>query len=128
MARVVALLLLVWEPLRFASEALGVFTTIPYRGILAVLELVAHGLVAALAAAAGLALWNGAPDARRLASLAILASLARVIQSLYWSRLPNSTMPGDEPRILTIALVVASLMLLALWTSHAKRPQRDSTP
>lgn len=125
MPRVVALLLLVWEPLRFASEALGVFATIPYRGILAVLELVAHGGVAALAAAAGLALWNGAPDARRLASLAILASLARVIQSLYWSRLPSSTMPGDEPRMIGTVLVVSSLALAALW---ARRPTRSQDP
>ena len=125
MARVVALLLLVWEPLRFASEALGVLATIPYRGLLAIIELLAHGVVAALAAAAGLALWNGAPDARRLASLAILASVARVIQSLYWSRLPSSTMPGDEPRIIGTVLVVSSLALLALW---ARRPKRTQDP
>lgn len=123
MARIVALLLVLWEPLRFTSEALAVFATLPYRGLLAFVELLAHGVVAALAAAAGLALWNGAHDARRVATIAILASVLRVIQSLYWSRLPGSTMPGDEPRVIGIALIAATLALLALWTGRTRGPQ-----
>ena len=96
MLRIVAVLLIAWEPARFAIEALTVVPTIAYRGAAAALELAIHGCVAALAAAAGLALWNAAPDGRKLATIAVAASLLRTIQSLYWSSLPNDTPPGDE--------------------------------
>src|SRR5688500_8374224 len=96
MIALVAALLVFLEPLRFAAEALAVIPTITYRGVLALIELVAHGLVAALSAAAGLSLWNGSPDGARLARVAIVAVTARSIQSLTWTVLPNNTPPGSE--------------------------------
>ena len=110
--RVVAVLLLVLEPLHFAVEGLTVLSTIPYRGPAAALELVLHGLVAALCAAGGLALWNAAPAARAIATAAIVASLVRVVQSLYWSVLPNNTAPGDEPLVAFTAGVAGGIALL----------------
>ena len=64
----VATLLMFLEPLRFAAEALMVFPTIGYRGPLAMVELVAHGVVAALSASAGFALFNKSPDGGRLSA------------------------------------------------------------
>ena len=58
MRRFIAALLVFWEPMRFATEALSVLSTITYRGAVAALELILHGCVAALCAAAGLSLWN----------------------------------------------------------------------
>jgi hypothetical protein len=114
----VAALLLAWEPLNFAPEALLVLPSIGYRGWIAAVELAVHAAVAALAAAAGLALWNGSPDGKRLATIAIVAALARNVQSLYWSALPNATLPGDETLTAGITLFVGAL---ALATLHVAR-------
>lgn len=120
MAESAIALLLFLEPLHFASEALTVLPTIAYRGAAAAVELVVHGLVAALCAAAGLSLWNGSPDARRLATAAIVAAIGRTLQSLYWSALPNDTRPGDEPIVAAIAIGVGIIALVLV-----RRPRRD---
>ncbi len=120
MLRFVAVLLIAWEPLRFAGEALQVVPSIPYRGWLAAVELLAHAGAAALSAGAGFALWNGTPDARRIATFAILVLMARAVQSLYWSVLPNNTMPGDEPFTLAVALIAGAVMLAVVrWRARA---------
>ena len=108
------MLLIAWEPLRFAGEALQVVTSIPYRGWLAAVELLAHAGAAALSAGAGFALWNQTPDARRIATFAIVALMARAVQSVYWSVLPNNTMPGDEPLSIGVALLAGGLRLAAI--------------
>jgi hypothetical protein len=120
--RLIAALLITWESLRFALEALTVFATIPYRGAAAAIELVIHGLVAALAAAAGLALWNSAADGRRLATLAVIAVVLRTIQSLYWSSLPSNTVPGDETLIASVALLFGTIAVLMIqWRAENSR-------
>ena len=114
MIRALGALLLFWEPLHFAAEALGVLPTIAYRGGLAIAELILHGIVAALSAAAGLALFNGSPDGRRLATVAVIAVAARTIQSVYFSVLPNNTAPGAEPVYAGVAIVAAGVAVLVL--------------
>ena len=114
MLRLLIVLLIVWEPLHFAAEAIGVLPTIAYRGALAILELTVHGVVAAVSAAAGLALFNGAPDARRLATFAVIGVAARTVQSLYWSVLPNNTTPGAEPVFAGVAIVAAGVAIVVL--------------
>ena len=120
MIAIVAALLVFVEPLRFAAEALAVFPTISYRGTLAVIELITHGLVAAASAAAGLSLWNGSPDGARLARFAIVAVTARSIQSLSWSVLPNNTPPGSELLFGGVAIVTSAIGLLMV--SRMSRP------
>lgn len=114
MSRIVAALLIFFEPLRFGVEALTVIPTISYRGPLAMLELVVHGLVAALSAAAGFGLFNNSPDGPRLGRVAIVAVTARAIQSMTWSVLPNNTPPGSEllSAGVTIAIAVVALIIL----------------
>ena len=118
MRRLIAALLVFWEPLRFATEALSVVSTIAYRGIVAAVELVLHGCVAALCAAAGLAFWNSGPDRRRLAILAVIAAVARGLQSLYWSVLPDNTPPGDEFTRAAIMLIVGAAMIVLILSSR----------
>jgi hypothetical protein len=110
--RVIAALLLMLEPLHFAGEGLSVLSTIAYRGTIAALELVVHALVAALGAAGALALVNGAPSGRVIATTAIAASALRAWQSLYWSALPNDTPPGDESLVALTTVVVAAIALV----------------
>jgi hypothetical protein len=114
MIRLLAILLILWEPLHFAAEALGVLPTIAYRGALAIAELVLHGIVAALSAAAGLALFNGSPDGRRLATFAVMAVAARTIQSQYFSVLPNNTTPGAEPVYAGVAVGIAVVAMVVI--------------
>jgi hypothetical protein len=114
MVRVLGAVLIFWEPLHFAAEALGVLPTIAYRGALAIAELILHGVVAALSAAAGLALFNGSPDGRRLAAVAVIAVAARTIQSQYFSVLPNNTTPGAEPVHAGVAVVAAAVAILVV--------------
>ena len=64
--------------------------------------------------AAGLALFNGAPDARRLATFAVIGVAARTVQSLYWSVLPNNTTPGAEPVFAGVAIVAAGVAIVVL--------------
>jgi hypothetical protein len=119
--KIVAALLIFWEPLRFAAEALMVLPTIGYRGALAALELAVHGGVAAVCAAAGFGLLNASPDSRRLAAIAIVAAVLRVIQSLYWSVLPNNTVPGDQPLIAALAVIAGVSALAVLRGAAARR-------
>lgn len=119
--RVIAVLLLAWEPLNFAIRGLQVLPTLAYRSWLASAELAVHGLVAVFCAAAGMLLWNGSPDARRLAHLAVAVSAARVVQSQYWSALPGSTVPGDE-WIHALAAVVTGAALSAVLHLSGRKP------
>ena len=121
MIGVVAALLLFWEPLSFAVEALTVLPTIAYRGWVPALELAAHAAVAALTAAGGLALWNRASDARRIATIAIVASVARNIQSQYWSALPSATPPGDEPLTAGIVVLIGAAALAVLHVARSTK-------
>ena len=115
-------MLLLWEPIHFASEALTVLPSIAFRGVTPAIELLVHGLVAALAAAGGLALWHGAPSAARVGSAAVAAAAGRTIQSLYFSTLPHNVMPGDQSSIAAAALVTAAIALIAIRRSE--RPSR----
>ena len=117
MIRVVAALLLIWEPLNFAVGALTALPTIGYRGWMAATELAAHGVVAAVATAAALALWNRTPAARRLASIAIVLSVARTMQATWWSALPSATVPGSQSFIVLLTILVGAISLAIVNTS-----------
>ena len=73
-----------------------------------------HGGVAALCVMAGFALLNAAPDATRLARIAIVVAFARVLQSTWWSALPSNVAPGDEWRTITVAEIVGELAFVAV--------------
>ena len=122
----IGLLLLVWEPLNFAVRGLQVLPTLAYRCWAASLELGAHGLIAAFCAAAGMMLWNGAADARRLAQVAIVVSVARVLQSVYWSALPNDTVPGQEWIQAAAATAIGITLSVILHLGGATRSGRPS--
>lgn len=94
--------------------------TLRARGAAAAIELTLHAVVAVVSAAAARALWDQAPAASRLATVAILAVAIRSVQSLYWSVLPSNVVPGSAPLIAAITLVVAGLALAVLL-----RPSRD---
>lgn len=104
--------LLAWVPLNFAAELASVLPSLGVRGAAAVVEVLAHGAVAALAFAAGWAIWSGHADVAGFASLAVAGSTLAAIQSLFWSTLPSQTVPGDE---LPLALLFAAHGSAWLW-------------
>jgi hypothetical protein len=86
------------------------------RGPAGAAELLAHAVVTALAVAAEWGLWIGNPAAPALAVLAVGASAAISIQSLYWTWLPHNIMPGDR-----LPLAVLAVAHAACWTIYLRR-------
>lgn len=115
-----ALFLFIWEPLRVASEFTQSLSTIGMRGGPAVVELIAHAIVAAIAVAAAWSLWNGAHHGPAMAIVALILSAAASVQSLYWSRLPHQTPPGAQLPLATIAVAHA-----AAWVAYLSHHQHD---
>jgi len=111
--------LLVWVPINFAAELATSLPGLGFRGPLAVLELVVHALAAALAVAAGLALWRGSDDTT-LAAAAVVVAAAIAIQSLYWTTLPGQTMPGDK-----LPLSILAAAHAAVWVWYLRRRGRS---
>ena len=113
---VLAVFLFVWEPLRIAEEITQSLPTIGMRGGLAVGELLAHAIVAAVAVAAAWSLWNGADHGPFLATIAVSLSAAVSVQSLFWTRLPQQTAPGAQWPFAILALAHA-----AGWIVYLRR-------
>jgi hypothetical protein len=114
--RVLAVLLFVWEPMRVATELLTSMPTLGMRGPIAIAELAAHAVAAAIAVAAGRALWTGAPHGPSLAIAALVASTAVSLQSLYASALPQQTSPGQHLPFAILAVIYA-----AGWIAYLRR-------
>jgi hypothetical protein len=119
MLGVLIAVLLVWMPLTFAGEIAATLPSLWMRGPATVLELILHGLVAALAVAAGLALARRDPHGPAFAEIALAASSTLVLQSVFWSALPSQTMPGDRPLLAAVALAHA-----AGWIAYLRRSRR----
>lgn len=117
--RLLALLLFIWPAVTFASELSSSFASLDMRGAPAITELTAHAVVAVLSVAASWALWIGSPGAARLAAAAVASSAAVAVQSLYWTRLPRQTMPGDK---LPLAALVVAVTIG--WLAHLRRLPR----
>jgi hypothetical protein len=122
-ALVLAAILMIWQPANFSAQLTATLPTIGYRGIAAVAELLLHGAVAAFSAAAGFALWMGRPHGPALAAAALIAGTAISVQSLYFSMLPNSTMPGDE-----LPIAFATIAHAAAWLVYLSRSERIHPP
>jgi Protein of unknown function (DUF2569) len=111
--------LFVWEPLRFAGDLTGSLGTIGMRGAPVVIELVAHGAIAAISVAAAWGLWIRNPRSPTLASMAMAASAAATIQSLNWSRLPANALPGER-----LPLSILAVAHAAGWIAYLRRSRR----
>jgi hypothetical protein len=111
--------LFVWEPLKLAGEISAASGTLSMRGPAAVIELIAHAAVAALAVAAAWALWIGNPRAPAFAAFAVASSAAAAVQSLYWSVLPRDTSPGER-----MPLAAAAIAHAAAWIVYLRKSRR----
>jgi hypothetical protein len=115
------LVLFVWAPVSFAAEVSATLSTIDMRGTPAVVELLGHGLVAALSVAGAWALWNASPVGPSLAAIALIGMGIAGVQSLYWSVLPRNTFPDDK-----LPLAVLAVAHSAAWLVYLRRSRRVS--
>jgi len=106
--------LLLWRPLDFAFELPSTLLSLGHRGIVAVVEVLFHGAVAAVSVAASRALWDRMPAAPLLARAALTLSAIATWQSLYWSVLPHQTFPSDKLPLAVFATCITTAWLIYL--------------
>jgi hypothetical protein len=111
--------LMVWQPLKLAVEVTSTLDSLGMRGPAGMAELTAHAAVAAFAVAAGWGLWIGNPNAPVLAGFALAACATVSVQSVYWTWLPDNTMPGDRLPLAALAIAHA-----AGWMIYLRRSRR----
>ena len=111
--------LFTWEPMKLARDVSVTLGSLAMRGPAAVVELGVHAAVSALAVAAAWALWIGNPRAPAFAAVAVIASAAATVQSLYWSVIPGNTMPGDR-----LPLALTAIAHAAGWIAYLRKSRR----
>ena len=108
-----------WQPLMLAAEVSATLGTLGMRGPAGVAELSAHAAVSAFAVAAGWGLWVGNPKAPVFAEIGLVACALASVQSLYWTRLPLNTMPGDR-----LPLAIVAMAHAAGWITYLRKSRR----
>jgi hypothetical protein len=107
------------EPLFFAVSAASAFNAISVRGLPVVLMLVARVLSTALCAAAGRAVLDSRPAARRLSVAALCATLGVQLLAVLTPYYPSNRMPGDAPWYAAGLLVYYGALLAWVVRSRA---------
>jgi len=113
---ILSALLIVGEPLGLALYASGVLPRIVDRGAWAVLLLTIRLAIAAVAVAAGRALWHGRPGAITLARVALGLTAAGVLLTSLSPVFPHNRPPGT-----TWPFVTAMLIYYAAWFAYLMR-------
>jgi hypothetical protein len=106
----------VWQPLTLAAEVSATLGTLGMRGPAGIAELSAHACITAFAVAAGWGLWIGNPKASVFAQIALVVCAVAGVQSLYWTRLPANTMPGDR-----LPLAIVAIAHAAGWITYLRK-------
>jgi hypothetical protein len=116
---ILCLVLFVWQPLTVAGEIAATLPSLGMRGVPALVELLAHGFVAALSMAAGWALSQRSPAGPLLARATMIGAAIVGVQALYWSVLPRNTVPADR-----LPLAIGTLLHSAGWLLYLARSRR----
>jgi hypothetical protein len=103
--RLLAFLLVVWEPVSLSLAIAPILPTLAERGLLVGLALAVRVAVAGVAVAAGLALWNRTPHGIGLAIVALALSGVTQLAALLTPILPTNLAPDLRP----VAVVVIVL-------------------
>jgi hypothetical protein len=123
--RILAWLLIFWEPLAFAVAAAGSMNAIAVRGVGVVLVLSARLITTALSVAAGRALVDRRHAGALMASVALPCSAAVQIFATLTRYFPSNRAPGDDAIYVTGILTYYGGWLLYLTL---RRPiDRDSS-
>ncbi len=114
--RLLALLLVVWEPVSLSLATAPILPTLADRGLLVGLALSVRVVAAGFCVAAGLALWNRRPHGARLAIVALaLAGLTQLAALL------TPILPTDLPPDLRLFAGVAIVVYYGAWIAVLMR-------
>jgi hypothetical protein len=114
MRRVLAVVLVLWEPLTLALAASSLLRRIADRGITAWSVLGLKVVVAGLGIAAGMALWQGRPGALVLARWALALSLVTTVFARTTHFWPATLPPGVAGPALAVSIAWTGGWLI--WT------------
>ena len=93
--------------------------SLAFRGPIALVEIAAVGIIGVLSVAASWSLLNGAPHGISLARIALIATTARELLALYWTRLPSNVAPGT--RGFYAAMMTAHAVAWLTYLARARR-------
>jgi hypothetical protein len=120
--RLLALLLVVWEPVSLSLATAPILPTLADRGLLVGFALAVRVAVAGLAVAAGLALWNRRPHGIGLALVALALSGASQLASVLTPILPTN-LPPDRRTLAVCAIV----LYYGAWIAGLSRSRGHQT-
>lgn len=118
--RLLALLLVVWEPVSLSLATAPILPTLADRGLLVGLALAVRVAVAGLGVAAGLALWNRRPHGLGLAMVALALSGAAQLVSVLTPILPTNLPPDLRP-----FAAVAIVLYYGAWIVYLSRARQE---
>lgn len=117
--RLLAWLLVMWEPVTFAIVAAGAMNALQVRGLSVGLVLLARLLAVASCVAAGRALLDMRPAGVTLARVALVAAAAVQLFAYLTPYFPSNRLPGETP--LYVAVTVA---YYGGWLAYLARSKR----
>ena len=118
MRRILAALLVVWEPLSLSLTAAAFLDRLSDRGWAAEALLIVRLGVTGFGVAAGRALWAGRPEAVELARWATGLNLAANVVTLTTSLWPSLYPPGLRGPVTTV--IIAWYVLWFVWAMRQK--------
>jgi hypothetical protein len=99
--------------------------SLAFRGPMALVEIAAVGVIAVLSVAASWSLLNGAPHGIPLARIALIATTARELLALYWTRLPSNVAPGTRGFYAAMMTAHTVVWLAYLARARGRAPLQD---
>lgn len=125
-ARVLAVLLIAWEPVAFAAAAARAFNAIAVRGLPVVLVLAARLVATALCVAAGRALLDARPAGLTMSAIALALSGAVQVFALATPYFPSNRLPGETP--IYLAVTLAYYLGWLLYVLRSRRAAEGRVP
>jgi hypothetical protein len=116
---VLCLILLVWQPVKFAVEASAAMAALPVRGLPVAIVLLVRLLVTAFGAAAALAIMRRRQAAIRMTIAALAAAAAVDLFVEFTPYFPSNHMPGDAP-----LYAAWSVAFYGAWAAYIGRSAR----
>ena len=125
--RLVAFLLIFWEPLGFAIAAAGAVNAIEVRGIGVGLVLLARFVATAFCVAAGRAIQGRRSTGMRLALVALPLSAVVQLFAALTRYFPSNRLPGDTPFYVAILIAYYGSAIVYLGVTSRRPTDRDSS-
>lgn len=122
LARLLAVVLVVWEPATFALTASAALARLVGYGAPALALLAYRGLVIGLGLAAGRALWGGRAEGPWLAQIWVVCHAMAVTLTFATPYFPSNRLPGTKwPTLAVLLLLDAACWAWLRWSPAVRR-------